>query len=268
MSNILTFLIFPLILFNSFLFSEVYFLPKGLDFAEIKCLYYQTHHFWNREGKRQETYSDFKRNEIEIKNSFGLTNSDTIGFKSAYDGIQEYLDGNTYGITDLEINWNHCFFHTNNLLIGSKVIGIIPPQLGYKPSLRYGQFGGEISIVLNQVIQTSHRKYLIYGDLGYRWYNGFPSDQIRNKLGFFHPLNLKFSIQIESEIIYGLFNGKSQLNQSLVWMNPNFRLWKGEFQGNYRISNRFLVGISCFQFFAGRNVGTSGGFTTKFNLVF
>jgi hypothetical protein len=248
--------------------AERYLRCKCEKYCSVKYLHYDTDHFWDRCGKHQKTYDDCDLQEIELELAYGITACDTLGVKGGYGYIEEDLDGTTCGFNDFEVNWNHLLFKHSSGSYGTRLIGIIPSESTYEPCLRYGQYGFEGGLFYSQYTSICNTCAHLYGDIGYRWYEGFPSDQLRNKLGVTFCFNSRFSLDLNNQIEFGLFNGDSRLDQSVVLMNPNYRLWKGEVEGKFRIYKNIRLSLGYFQHFLGQNVGTGGGFFSRLSICF
>lgn len=248
--------------------AERYLRCKCEKYSSVKYLSYDTDHFWDRCGKHQKTYSKCDLQEVEVELAYGLTACDTLGFKGGYGFIDEELDGTHCAFNDFEVSWNHLICNHETGKYGARIIGIIPSESSYLPCLRYGKYGVEGGLFYSQYTSICNKCTHVYGDVGYRWYEGFPSDQLRNKLGMTVCINSCFSLDINSQVEFGLFNGDSRLDQSVVLYNPNYRLWKGEVEGKFRIFRNIHLSVGYFQHFLGQNVGTGGGLFSRASICF
>lgn len=250
------------------LHAERYLRCKCEKYFSAKYLYYDTSHFWDRCGDHQKTFDSCKIQELEFEASYGITSGDTLAFRGAYGYIEEELDGTTCGFNDFQLSWSHLWLSHQSVNYGTRITGIVPVDPNYAPCLRYGKYGLEGSIFFSQYTKIYNTCAHVYGDVGYRWYEGFPSDQLRNKIGVTFCFGNCFSFDLNSQVDFGMFNGKNRLDQSLVWMNPNYRLWKGEAEAKFQIYKNIRLSIGYFQHFLGQNVGSGGGVFSRASICF
>lgn len=250
------------------LVAEHYLLCKSQIYSAFQYIHYETDHFWDRDGVYQKSFNHYSLDSGELEVKYGLTSCDTIGFRGAYDYVEEELDGITCGFSEFQLEWAHSLYSKNSTHYGVRCIGIFPPQSTYLPGLRYGRYGVEAGLFYSQRTRFKSCPVFLYGDAGYRYYQGFPSDQLRQKMGVTFCFHRFFSLDLNSQVTFGLFNGKSRLDQSLIRMNPNYRLWKGEVEGRFRLYRSLQLSVGYSQHFIGQNVGTSGALFTRLFVYF
>lgn len=248
--------------------GPAYTREQGTGAVRLSALTYSTHSFWDRNGKKHRDYNEFHRYEGEVYIEYGLTNCDTLSIKSAYDAINEKMDGNQYGFTDIELGWKRSAGSWGNNVFAFQTTVIVPSEHGYQPAVRYGQFGVEGKLHQSCRFSLCGMPSMVFSGIGYRWYQGYPSDQVRQDFTFVVQPHDRFSLSASSYLDYGLFNGRSRLDQSLIWMNPNYRLWKVEAGVCGRVFDRTWVSLTYFRHLWGENVGTNGGFIGRVIVAF
>jgi hypothetical protein len=235
-------------------------LPCGGIYASTTYSSYETDHFWNASGDKRNAFNDCALTEWTLHTAYGLTKRDTLSVRCAWGRVEESLNGRVFGFEDVEIGWKHYIGSMRGFLITTEIIGIIPVANGYKPGLRYGKYGGEINLLASKGFSLCN---ILGGHdlrIGYRAYQGFPSDQIRADYSLtvrpFKQVTIANSLQLE----YGVWNGKQRIDACNFLLNPNYRLLRYRLEGRFQ----FLRWISLFAGYQyhiwGRNVGTEGGF--------
>jgi len=228
--------------------------PGELD-TLISYSHYNTNHFWNKSGNLVPRYNHFYRQACTLYAEYAIWCADSVTFDGGYDFIRERLDGNTFGFEDFELGWKHQVYSTETAALTTQLIALIPG--GKKRcSLRYARPGFQAGILYSD--QYSRGWYDL--GLGYRFYQGFPSDQIvaEGALGYDLLSCLQFVASIQLE--YGLFNGQSNKNFNNIVFNPNYRLLNGKLELNYRLMKHVTFVAGGFQHLWGRNSGSGGGF--------
>lgn len=229
---------------------------------------YNTSHFWNKNGKKLPSYNDFHKKTYHAYSEYGLTSLDTLGIWGSYSRIEESVNGRTIGFADFEINWRHLWCQYNGHNFATQVIAIVPAESTYKPGLRYGRYGGEISLLYLREFDFYHRGAWCETRLGYRTYDGFPSDQIRADLMVGYQLFSRLEIMAEAFLDFGLFNGDFYVNQNVILYNPNYRLLKLQVEGYLTLTDFAYINVGYFQHVWGENIGTGGGLFAGACLIF
>lgn len=262
------YLVFFILITTSPLFCERYLLCPGEKWGEVSYSSYESCHFFDRCQKVQKSFDCCHIQEGNLELKYGVTTGDTLQFKGGYATVDEKLDGRGRGFNDFSLSWSHRLFTCGFTDYGMRIKAIIPVDNSYAPCLRYGEYGAEASLFMSQQSSIYRLPLHLFGDIGYLVYRGFPSDQVRSKVGITLALLRNLELECNSQIDFGLFNGKSRLDQSLIWMNPNYRLWRGEIELKVLVFNMLRFNVGYFYHFIGQNVGTGGGFFTKASLSF
>jgi hypothetical protein len=229
---------------------------------------YHTNHFWNKNGHKLSTYNNYHEESVHAYIEYGITDLDTVGIKSIYSRIEESVNGRTFGFGDFEANWRHLLYESEQDSFAFQAHLIIPSETTYVPNLRYGEWGGQFSLLYLRNFLVCDRAGWIESRVGYRVYHGFPSDQARADINLGYQLFSKFEVIASACLDYGVFNGKHHQNQSIILYNPNYRLLKAEIQGLYTINNHVSLSFGYFEHFWGNNVGAGGGLIGRANLIF
>lgn len=231
----------------------------GQALFEVQYCRYEADEFWNASGKKKDAHNEFKRDEYSLYIEAGLTAKDTVSVKGAWARIDESINGRTFGFEDVELGWKHSLGTKWNHLLATELVGIIPVERDHKPGLRYGQYGCELNLLLTRGL-TLFQKCASYDiRLGYRAYEGYPSDQLRADLRFSFCPCPKVVLSASGHLEYGLFTGNSRTDESLFLFNPNYRLLRAQVEAEYRIFRCAALFAGYRQHLWGRNVGTSGG---------
>lgn len=234
---------------------------------DVHYLTYNTRHFWNKEGKRRPSHNDFRQKEVGLCLEYMPEPDDILAVKVAYDHIEESLEGNSNGFTDVEAIWAHALFPIKCGRLWSKLTAIIPSGKE-KHSLRYGRFGAELDLIYSGVYSLCGRDLYYLCGLGYRFYSGFPSDQLRAQVDILYNLRSNWYIWCKGDLQYGVFNGKRREHFNQILYNANYRLLKLEARLVGYLSDWFYVDAGYFEFVWGENVGTGGGFIGGFGFVY
>lgn len=220
---------------------------------------YHTSHFWNQHGKRLPAFNDFKRRDYRILLEYGLTSVDTLGFEEGYAQVWEKINSNSRSFTDAELSWKHLVCQNGSRQFITKIVGIVPIMHAYKPGLTYGRFGLEVDGLFLDCFTFRERCGWYQLQLGYRYYQGFPSDQVRFECSAGYHITSRLQLIAASYLEYGVFNGKLHVAKNTLLLDPNYRLLKVEVQALVKIYRDLHGSVGYFQHLWGRNVGTGGG---------
>lgn len=223
-------------------------------YCDAKYSYYNTQHFWNSDGSRKKAHNDFRKMMGVAYIEYGLTDCDTLTANFGWARIDESVNGRVFGFNDVEIGWKHYLFQKGNFYFTSQAILIVPPEKVYKPGLRYGRWGGEIDILATRIFNDGWTDL----KLGYRHYNGFPSDQIRADALFYYQPFSRITLCAGALLEYGVYNGHSKLNQSYILYAPEYRLLKARIEAYWCVYKCASLSIGYEQHLWGRDVGTGG----------
>lgn len=228
--------------------------PGEVDIL-ISYSHYNVNRFWNRYGNLLPRHNHFFRQAGTLYAEYAIRCEDSVTLDGGYDFIREKLDGNTFGFEDMELGWKHQVYATETAALTTQLIALIPGG-AKRCSLRYGKPGLQAGLLFSD--QYSRGWYDL--NLAYRFYQGFPSDQIvaEGAIGYDVLACLQFIASIQLE--YGICNGRSDKNFNNIVFNPNYRLLNGQLELNYRLMQHVTLVAGGFQHLWGRNVGSGGGF--------
>lgn len=256
-------LFIPCLLFGCSLVED-----KNQFFASAAYSTYQTDHFWNKNGHTRSAHNHFHEQSVHAYVEYGVTELDTFGLKGIYSRIEESVNGRTFGFGDFEANWRHLLYKDEQKSFAFQVHLIIPSETTYVPNLRYGEWGGQFSLLYLRNFQFCNRAGWFESRAGYRVYHGFPSDQARADVHVGYQIFSRFEIIGSACLDYGVFNGRHHQNQSVILYNPNYRLLRADIQGLYSVNSHIYLSLGYFEHLWGNNVGTGGGLIGRANLVF
>lgn len=227
--------------------------PGEFDFL-FSYSHYDTEHFWNKHGKQLPAYNYFRRQAYSAYAEYAIRCQDSIIFDGGYDVIRETMNGPTLGLEDFELGWKHMIYSTDTAALTTQLIALIP--CGQKrSSLRYGQPGFEADLLYSD--QFCYGWYDL--GLGYRYYHGFPSDQIVADAALGLDITTCWQVIGALQLEYGLFNGRSSKNFNNIVFNPNYRLLNGQIECDFRLMEHITLVLGGFKHLWGINVGAGGG---------
>lgn len=228
---------------------------------------YDTRHFWNKSGKLKPSHNHFKMWEIDLCVEVSPTPCDILAAYGRFDRIEETMDGNTTGFGDPELIWAHRLWHSDCSGVWSRMVMIIPFGKE-KSSLRYGRFGFEGDLYYACSCKVFDYPIGTLAGLGYRWYQGYPSDQVRGYLDVTGHIISNVYWLGRAKLDYGVFNGRRKEDYNQILYNPNYRLLKLQFSIVGFLKSCIYVDAGYYQHVWGKNVGNGGGFIGGFGFIF
>lgn len=240
--------------------GEAFVQKKGKSFLAVEYWTYRTSHFWDRSGVIKPAGQVFDKKEINTYFEHGMTDKDTIVVKALYDWIDESKKGKTIGFEDFEVAWKRALWRDDTQIVSSQLWLIIPSGPDNKPALRYGVFGTELDLLYGLTFKFKENYGFLDLGAGYRWYFGYPSDQIRAHINLGFDLTKKWQLILSTYLEYGVFNGTPQVNESIIFNDPNYRLLKGYITLRYRLSKNTSLTLGAYNHLWGQNTGTGGGY--------
>lgn len=259
------------LLFSSFLFFGFLFCnePPALNDDFIRACgefsiiteytNYSTKNFWNKNGNKRSAFNRLNQNRVDVFAEYGVTSRHTFGIYGNYAQNGEELNGTTRGFGDAELCWKYWIGCLKSFQISSRVIAIIPTGKE-KTTLRYARFGVELDLHGQKEFTIGNYWGWVEFLGGYRFYSGFPSDQIRFKAAAGIQLLSHLKIVGRLFLDYGLFNGHKNYNGPVLTLAPRYRLFKAELYGVIHVARFMHLYAGGFQHIWGENIGTGGGF--------
>lgn len=198
---------------------------------------------------------------------YALNSTNSFTLNGGFSSVQEEMNGDSGGITDFELGWKHQLYETTTSALTADLTAIIPTSSRDAP-VRYGRGGVELALLYSKILKL--RTICGWYDfaLGYRWYDGYPSDQLRSLLALGVFVTPKVRLIVTNELEYGLFNGKPQYEVSNIIFNPNYRLYMVKVECVFRIVKHTFASIGAYKHVWGQNVGSGGGYYGGVWLVF
>ncbi len=236
-------------------FETAFIGEKGDIYGLFSYSYGQNNHFWNRHGKSLKAFDTLTNREGEAYLEYAIRSKDSIWVKGSYVSAQEKYSGKTQKFRDSEAAWKHIWWCGSGQVVTSELRAILP--MGFKKlPVRYGEWGGQLSL-----LYSGHLNYGWFDTLiGYRYYNGKPSDQIRalGSLGY----NLWKCLYVigTAELEYGIQNKNSEFDRHLIAFNPYYRLLRIKGEIVFSPFHHFALSVGGFKNVWGRMVGQEGGF--------
>lgn len=224
----------------------------------LTCSRYSTKSFWNKEGKKLPTFNRFNRTSYLLYSEYAVTNYHSLSFNGGYSIVKESLNGDSKGVNDLEIGWKYLFRETKFSALTAQLIGIIPTG-EKRSSIRYGKFGFQPTLLYSRIFYLANHCGWYDLGLGYRFYQGFPSDQIRGYGALGYNISRYIQVIATSQINYGVFNGKSECNLNNVVFHSNYRLFKAQIECVIKACSHFSISLGGYWHIWGQNIGNGGG---------
>lgn len=220
---------------------------------------YFTDHCWNSNGKKLPTHNHFFQSSYLLFAEVALNPSNSFTFNGGYSAVEESLNGNSRGIQDIECGWKHLLHATDLSSLTTQLIGIIP--IGdTKTSIRYAQPGVELDVLYSSTsFIYQHQTWCDLG-IGYRYYQGFPSDLIWAQSAVGYEIYPRFCTIVSAQLDYGLFNGESKMHFNNVVFNSNYRLMTLQLEFLINIFSHGSISLGGFWHAWGQNIGTGGGY--------
>lgn len=217
---------------------------------------YNTDRFWNRKGKSLRAYDTLKSHEGQAYIEWAVLKRDSFFAEAAYVQVKESYTGETKKWRDSEAGWKHAWVEWEDSALSSE-LRVIIPMGDRKHPVRYGEWGAQASLLYSRLFSRGWVDSL----LGYRYYNGAPSDQLRamGALG----INVASWLQAIGtvELEYGLSLHENHFDRHLIALNPTYRLLrlKGEIV-LAPFSNYLAITAGYYRHVWGQRVGEGGGF--------
>lgn len=260
---IISFVFFPLVLLEALSeqphHTTAYIgRPNSLN-TLISYSNYSTDHFWNSQGKKLPTFNNFQRHSYLLYSEYALNTRNSLSLNGGYSTVTESLNGSSQGIEDIELGWKFLISQNKSSAFTTQVIAIIPSG-DRKSSFRYGQFGGQVGLLYSKFFCLYKQSGWVDLNIAYRFYKGFPSDQMRASLSLGYDLNSKITIIGSGQLDYGLSKNRQKFDVNNITLNPSYKLFKARLECLINLYSHVSLTIGGFQHVWGRDTGTGGGF--------
>ncbi len=237
---------------------------KGKVFLSVQTYYYESSKYYTESGNLKHRGGTFRKLELNPYMEWGITNKDTLILNLFYDWLSDDVMGHiheTHGFADAEIGWQRRIFAGDNQVFSIQGLVICPMGYSIKdnPRLGYKRWGGEIGVLYGRSFKVLDRLGFIDMAVGYRWYYGYPSSQIRPRMVLGYDVTKRLQILGEGKLEFGLKDGTERnLGHNLI-AQPNYRLLKLSLGVNYRITDSWSILIAFYRHVWGEETGGGGG---------
>jgi hypothetical protein len=232
--------------------------PGSADFLPSYSTY-STDHFWNKSGKSLPTYNHFQRRSFLLYAEYALTSCNSITFNGGYSRVEESLNGASQSLNDMVLGWKQLLQKTGRYALTVQIAGLIPAG-DKKSSIRYGVLGAQATLLCSSVFAVGGRNAWCDLGLGYRYYHGFPSDQICANAALGQQVRSGLNVIASAQLEYGILNGKSRYNMNNVAFHPNYRLLNVQVECVIRAFSKVAISFGAYKHVWGQNVGIGGGY--------
>jgi hypothetical protein len=253
------FLLSILICMPAFGQASAFLKKQGEGFFAWEYWSYSTRRYWDKQGRHLLAHNHFQKRELNLYLEYGLTNCDTLVGKLLYDRIHQSAYGNTDGFEDPEVGWVRRLAKYEHSTLAGEILVIIPGGR-FRSALRYGVWGVQFSLLWGTSFKFWDKDMFFDSLVGYRLFRGFPSDQVRAHAILGVDLTKQWQLILQSHLEYGIYNGKPVMNESVISLDPNYRLLKCSVRLRYRYSKQYSLTVGYYRHVWGRNTGSGGGF--------
>lgn len=230
--------------------KELYLLPSFSS--------YSTDHFWNKDYHKLPSHNRFRRQSYLLYAEFAINKSNSITFDGGYSNVCESLNGNSHAFDDVELGWKHVLACSRTSAFTAQLTAILPVG-DKKYSIRYGRWGGQLDLLYSKVFEIFNKISWIDTGIGYRYYSGFPSDQLRAGFAMGCKMSPKISFIGSSQLDFSVRNGKSSFNRNNITFHPNYRLLRLQLECVFQVLSRVSISLGGYYHAWGQNTGTGGG---------
>ncbi len=253
--KLLTFFVF-LFLFPLAAHSSPWGREKGECFVAPQVYYYTATRYWDRNGDKKSLSDTFRKWEIATYLEYGLNGKDTLTLRVPYQYI-ESGSSSTSGFSDIEVGVIRKFREKGSSVISGRFLTIIPTGYSINKELRlgYGRFGLEGDLLAGK----GGKSYFLEGGVGYRYYFGYPSDQIRS-YGRVGLKGERWLLMDTLEVHWGLNNGERKTVGKNITLEPYYRLIQNDINFVYKITDGLALSVGFIKALWGRNTGDGKSF--------
>jgi len=228
---------------------------RGSFFLAPQFYYYEADEYWDRNGSKKSLDDTFRKREFALYGEYGIDGRNTLTFRLPYQHLDSGKETES-GLADLEVGLITSLKREGRGVVSSYLVLILPTGYSTDESLRlgYGRWGAEASLLGGY----GGDSYFLEGGLGYRFYSGYPSDQIRG----YGRVGLKagrFTFIDTLELHYGLNNGEERFVGNIT-LEPYYRLLQNDLNIVYRVNDGLAVSVGFVKALWGRNTGDGESF--------
>ena len=255
-------LVFISIIFG---FSNPWGRNKGEFFSTIQFYRYTADKYWDNNGDKRSIGCTYKKNELALYGEYGFTERTTLLFRIPYVAIKCGRDESS-SVGDIELGFLRKLIEKGRGVLSIQTLFIIPSGYSIRKPLRvgYGRFGVEAYMLSGYGLE----KVFLEGGIGFRYYAGYPSEQIRayGRVGF--KPSRRVMIMNTLEMHYGLGTGKRKVVGRNITLEPNYKLLQNDLFVTLKVTENLNWGLGWIESLWGRNVGVGRNVYTQIWLNF
>ncbi|WP_340689796.1 hypothetical protein [Hydrogenobacter thermophilus] len=236
-------------------FASAWTREEGEFFIAPFFNYYRAKDYYDKSGNKKPIGCTFEKREVQIYGEYGLKKNTTLTFKVPYDWLK--CAGSTSGLSDLEVGFirqvkrgkNYAFSYYGNAIIPTGY------SINDNPRLGYGRLGLEGGFLYG----LSGKVGFLDTGIGYRYYFGYPSSQVRAyaTAGVNALKNLQIITSLDLQM--GLGDGTKKVLGQNITLEPDYKLAQVYVGPRLMLGNLSLIATYQHVFW-GRNTGVGRGF--------
>jgi hypothetical protein len=246
-------------------FASSWIRKEGSFFLAPSFNYYQASKYYNKHGNKEQIGCTFKKWETTLYGEYGLTDTTTLMFKLPYTDLK-CDSSKTSGFEDIEVGFIRNINRTNKSSFSFYGNLIVPTGYSIKdnPRIGYGRFGFDSGILFG----TSGNWGFVDSGLGYRYYLGYPSSQLRTYVtGAWNAIGkLQLSVTLDAEI--GVGDGRIKRIGENVFLGTNYKLVQLYIGSRLMLGKRVSMTAGYKHALWGRDTGIGSSFSLGFWLSF
>jgi len=229
---------------------------KGELFIAPQFYYYTADKYWDRHGNRKDIGCTFKKWEYATYGEYGLDGKTTITLRIPYVKVKCGGDSES-GLGDVEVGVIRRLEEWGSSVLSFRLASIIPTGYPIDRELRlgYGRFGIEPSLLFGY----GGESYFLEGGLGYRYYSGYPSDQLRG-YGRFGLKGNGWMLIDTLDVQWGLNNGDEKRVGKNITVEPYYRLVQNDLNIVIELFDGLSLSAGFIKALWGRNTGDGKNF--------
>jgi len=229
---------------------------EGELFVAPQVYYYTADEYWDKHGSKKDVGCTFKKWEYATYGEYGLNNDTTITLRVPY--LRVKCGGSSEsGLGDVEAGVIRKLKKWDSSILSFQLLSVIPTGYSIDKDLRlgYGRLGIEPSLLFGY----GQEKYFLEGGLGYRYYFGYPSDQVRG-YGRVGLKGNRWMVIDTLDVQWGLNNGETKRVGKNITVEPYYRLVQNDLNLVVNLFERFNLSLGFVKALWGRNTGDGKSF--------
>jgi len=253
-----------LLLFAGLALANPWGREEGEFFISLQGYYYEATNYWDGDGNKRPIGCTFKKWETSLYGEYGYGEKTTLFFKFPYQRL-ECGSSSTTGLADVEAGVLRRLY-TGRGVASLKLTAIVPTGYSLNDDLRlgYGRVGAEAMLLGGYGFKGGWTE----GGLGFRYYAGYPSEQVRGywRIGLKpHP---RLLIMNTLELHYGLANGTVKRVGKNVTLEPDYKLLQNDLSFSLNLGGGAWFQLGYLKALWGRNTGDGSSLYTQMWLLF